>query len=60
MEKNKETKVGSQFYKEKGLKSVTVHLEPEALKKLRILAIKKERSLQEVVREILNKAVAKE
>ena len=58
VDKGKQVRVGTQFYKAKGLKAVTIHLEPEAVKKLRMIALTKDQSLQEIVRQILNKYLA--
>lgn len=48
-----ESKKGSEFYKSKGLKPVTLHLPIKAHKKLRELAKREERSLQVTARRIL-------
>lgn len=53
----KEIKAGTQFYREKGLRTLTVHVKPEIIKKLRIKAAHEETSVQELVREALNKFV---
>lgn len=49
----KESKGGTQFYKDAGLKAVTVHLPKDAHVKLMALAKKEDRSLQRTIRRIL-------
>ena len=49
----KESKAGTQFYANAGLKAVTIHLPKTIHKKLLLLAAKEDRSLQKSIRRIL-------
>lgn len=49
----KESKAGTQFYTDAGLKSVTIHLPKTTHRELMKLARKEERSLQKTIRRVL-------
>lgn len=49
----KELRVGSEFYRDKKLKTITVHVTKETHRKLKLLAVQEDRSFQKTVRRIL-------
>ena len=50
--------MGYQFYKKKGLKSVTIHVPPAVLKELKQMALDKETTLSKAVKALVESGLA--
>ncbi|MCB4755946.1 MAG: hypothetical protein LHV69_02770 [Elusimicrobia bacterium] len=55
----KRIRVGSDFYRNKKLKTITVHVSPKAHQKLRLMAAREDRSFQKTIRRILEEFTEK-